>query len=60
MLFHSPLSRPLGRAVDKAGQRSVLVFSLTSDAQLPVAGSFWILYNLERNLHFNRTYYYSS
>jgi hypothetical protein len=26
------------------------------DPQLSVAGSFWILYNLERNQHFDRTY----
>jgi len=28
----------------------------TLDPQVFVAGSFWILYNLERNQHFNKPY----
>jgi hypothetical protein len=47
-------------AVDESREGLVLSFSATPDPQVLVAGRLWILYNLERNQHFDRAYYYCS
>jgi hypothetical protein len=58
--FHiGPLTRAVV-TVDDAAQGHFFLPRQPQNPHVSVAGSFWILYNLERNQHFNRPYEYGS
>ena len=44
----------------KLEEERLLVILAPGNPQVTVAKSFWILYNLERNEHFHKPYYFCS